>query len=1461
MQARRLMISVVLLLTAMLAPAQAPLDPSSLSQLATRFAQEDAQRKGPLYQELKQQLQGPMGAINRDPSMELIGVEPNGELLVYKVDNLVAAQSSLVDELWTGGESGYNLDGSTLLEQNFGIWDAGKVRTSHQEFGGRATQYDGALTNHYHATHVAGTMIAEGVNPSAQGMAWQASLRCYDWNSDNSEMLTAATNAMLVSNHSYGLVAGWDYNSTEAAWYWYGTPSVSETEDYKFGNYNSWVRAWDEIAYNAPLYLIVKSAGNDRNDSGPTPGGEHYVWGGTQWVISTTVRDADGGSTGYDSIPAKGVAKNILTIGAVDDIPAGYGDSTDVVMTSFSGWGPCDDGRIKPDLVANGVGLTSTAETSNSAYITLSGTSMASPTAAGIAGLMVQQYRTTHGNQYPRAATTKAILIHSAGEAGDTPGPDYRFGWGMIDARAGAELIELDQSINWTLQQFTMTDDDTISGTYYAGGLDTLKVTLVWSDPPGPAQGAVIDPTTPVLMHDLDLRLVRLEDGIEFEPWILDKDNPTEAATNGDNILDNVEQVYLTDPEPGNYEVRITHKGSLSANQYISLVITGFQGPGIPAVATEPDPADGAVAASIYSDLNWEQGTGGDPASEWDVYFGTDSALVATLDNSMLVSSGLDGGTTTIAHADLNGGDPLDYSSTYWWRIISRDSDNETNTGSLWSFSTPASTAYVTLSVESDGGLIDSDNLFGFASGALDTYDAYDIPEPPILPMEYLSLYFDHTSWNPEYTRRLTHDYRNRDTASLLDTPVLFNLLVETNVDATVTLTLNPTIGNVDEYGVLLWDGDAGTFQNVFGADDADPVVSFTADGTPSLEQKAYSLLYGDRTGPELTLTSPPADGSGIFYRGSNNTITLDPDDSSPLRSITVALSDGTEGNVGDNGVNRSFTTLTNGLVSYSSPDDPTDGISNPVMNWTWNPVGEDSDMVAHGDSLPDAQLRFIAEDWMGNSSTTYVNLAIVPDEFDYIGDYGFGWHLISVPLLPDNELPLDLFASVETGGTGIYGDYEMFEYTVPTGLVHPPNLNIGEGYWLVLDQDNNAAANNAGLGIIHGTSTQSMMTVDFALTPDEINLVGIPLRAADLTTGALQADDWLFSDDSTTWYSWADATSSTSKGGDSNIWINPVSLKTYDNLAGDYGPTIAEDSDLEPGVGYSIEAGTVTSGQLYIRTDLSAADVDKVMDPGGEYRALDELDEFTGEWFIPIHIEMNGFYNEMSGFGSRIGAAETWDLRMDVNQPPPPPTGHYVRAFVDQQGWDAPFGRYFVRDIRPPFDLETTEATWLFKVYASEHGTIRMTFDTASLEQFQVPEGFRAEAVVNGETFDLLASQTIQFEYAGGLVPVRVHAALDLTDVAEGTLLPKAYELAHAKPNPFNPTTTLRVALPRDADLTVTVYNILGQKVTLLADRRFRAGYHTLLFDGSNLASGIYFVHANVPGHLNQVRRVLLLR
>jgi hypothetical protein len=90
---------------------------------------------------------------------------------------------------------------------------------------------------------------------------------------------------------------------------------------------------------------------------------------------------------------------------------------------------------------------------------------------------------------------------------------------------------------------------------------------------------------------------------------------------------------------------------------------------------------------------------------------------------------------------------------------------------------------------------------------------------------------------------------------------------------------------------------------------------------------------------------------------------------------------------------------------------------------------------------------------------------------------------------------------------------------------------------------------------------------------------------------------------------------------------------------------------------------------------------------------------------------------------------------------------------------------------------------------------------------------------------------------------------------------LPNEYMVSAAYPNPFNPTATVSIALPETADLKVTVYNVMGQQVAELANGQFNAGVQTFTINGSNLASGIYFVRATVLGQLDQVQKVMMVR
>jgi hypothetical protein len=558
-------------------------DRSRLLDTQERAQFEQKAMQGPAYLRLRALEDGPMGRLNADPRLSLMAVLPSGRPMFYGLHNLDAAISIGTDRLWPGGDTGLNLTGLNTPGE-LAIWDGGVVRVTHQEFGGRVSVMDGSTNVVSHATHVAGTMVGGGVDPLAPGMSPAAFLDSYFWDSDVPEMAGAAAAGLRISNHSYGWVTGWLYGlGGDANWYWFGDPEVSEAEDPGFGFYASSTATWDEIAAAAPSYLIVKSAGNDRNDAGPEPGGGHYVWDTSidDWAWSTVVRDPDGGLDGFDTIGYRGNAKNILTVGAVEDVPGGWSDPADVVPSPFTSWGPTDDGRIKPDLVANGVALRSAIADADDSYAVYSGTSMAAPGAAGSLNLLLQHYQATLGAT-PLASTLKALVLHTADEAGPAPGPDYMHGWGLLNTARAALVVADHSPATMRITEGLLSAGAVDSVRLIHDGAGPLMVTLAWTDPAGTPPPWSLDPPDAMLVNDLDLRVIRESDGEVFRPWILDPTAPAAAATTGPNHRDNVEAVDASGAGAGTYRVEISHTGPLTGSQAYSLVQTG----GRPAITT-----------------------------------------------------------------------------------------------------------------------------------------------------------------------------------------------------------------------------------------------------------------------------------------------------------------------------------------------------------------------------------------------------------------------------------------------------------------------------------------------------------------------------------------------------------------------------------------------------------------------------------------------------------------------------------------------------------------------------------------------------------------------------------------------------------------------------------------------------------------------------------------------------------
>lgn len=553
--------------------------------------------------------------------------------------NLVAANTISTDELRVNGLLRLGLTGAGT---RFGMWEVSDPLMTHPEFtngastvrvidadGPKPPAFVGENTtqDRWHATHVAGTLVARGANAAAVGMSPQATLEAYDIFEQFADITGIFSNAdanddIQISNHSYGRVGGWwTIGSSGGTLYpvWAGDVNVSTLEDYRFGFYDTNANRIDEIAYLQQTYLPVWSAGNDRLQTNPIVGPNSiYIGfaGANPVLVQGAYPPADGVPAGFDSITSYGVAKNVLTVAAANDIVGGWTESLDVSFASFSGAGPTDDGRINPDVTANGIQVLSaddpsTSLSNNSAdYFSYNGTSMAAPNVTGSLNLLLQYDRQLNGSSHtPWASTTKALVIHTADEAGASPGPDYRGGWGLMNSARAASVLKANKDAvdSPYIREEQVDNGSTYTRAVTALGNVTIKVTVVWTDPQGIVGAAAVDSPALKLVNDLDLRVSG--PGGTTLPWVLDSANPANAATRGDNSRDNVEQVAVDAPTagatytitvaPSAGETLVDETGAV-APQRFSILISGIDADydgAIPAYLT-------ATGATTY-ELEW----------------------------------------------------------------------------------------------------------------------------------------------------------------------------------------------------------------------------------------------------------------------------------------------------------------------------------------------------------------------------------------------------------------------------------------------------------------------------------------------------------------------------------------------------------------------------------------------------------------------------------------------------------------------------------------------------------------------------------------------------------------------------------------------------------------------------------------------------------------------------------------
>jgi hypothetical protein len=242
-------------------------------------------------------------------------------------------------------------------------------------------------------------------------------------------------------------------------------------------------------------------------------------------------------------------AKNVIAVGATDDADA---------IASFSSWGPTDDGRIKPELCATGIGVTSCV--TGGGYATYGGTSMSAPATAGVTCLILQKWHQMFpGAADPLPETMKAILINSATDIGPV-GPDYQTGYGVVNALKAVQNL-----VGGGVFESALEIGETFTHTFTVpAGLSALDVSLAWSDLP--AVGNVI----PTLVNDLDLEL-QAPNATLYYPWKLRPANPGLPVITGVDSVNICERVHVAGPMAGIWTLRVRGRLNGSPSQTFGL--------------------------------------------------------------------------------------------------------------------------------------------------------------------------------------------------------------------------------------------------------------------------------------------------------------------------------------------------------------------------------------------------------------------------------------------------------------------------------------------------------------------------------------------------------------------------------------------------------------------------------------------------------------------------------------------------------------------------------------------------------------------------------------------------------------------------------------------------------------------------------------------------------------------------